>query len=89
MAAGGESTYAGMAALTSLWVHPRARGHGIGDQLVAAVIEWSRGAGYKQILLWVREGNSYAEVLYARHHFKRTGEMMDEPHREFEMARLL
>ena len=89
MAAGGDSSYMGTAALTSLWVDPRARGHGIGDLLVAAVVEWAKGARFKRLLLWVTEGNSHAEALYRRNGFQRTGDVMHEPKREFEMARPL
>ena len=87
MAAGGESTPAGTAALTSLWVDPASRGHGIGDQLVNAVLEWANAAGFGQVLLWVTEGNSHAEALYLRNGFVRTGDVVDEPRPEFEMSR--
>lgn len=89
MAAGGDSTYMGTAALTSLWVDPTARGRGIGDLLVAAVVEWAKGAGFNRLLLWVTEGNSHAEALYRRNGFQRTGDVMHEPKREFEMAKPL
>ncbi|GAC1685393.1 MAG: hypothetical protein PVS2B1_05220 [Candidatus Dormibacteraceae bacterium] len=86
-AAGGDSSYTGTAALTSLWVDASSRGHGIGDQLVNAVLEWANAAGFSQILLWVTEGNSHAEALYLRNGFVRTGVVVDEPRREFEMSR--
>src|SRR5258708_2708479 len=53
MAAGGDSNSAGTAALTSLWVAPGSRGHGIGDSLVLAVLDWAKAAGFSQLLLWV------------------------------------
>jgi len=87
IAAGGESTSAGTAALTSLWVEPASRGQGIGDQLVIAVLEWAKAAGFSQVLLWVTEGNSFAESLYLRNGFRRTGEMTVEPRPEFAMSR--
>jgi ribosomal protein S18 acetylase RimI-like enzyme len=87
LAAGGESNSTGTASLTSLWVEPAARGQGVGDQLVVAVLEWAKAAGFSQVLLWVTEGNSHAEALYARHGFVRTGEVIDQPRREFEMSK--
>jgi len=44
----------------------------------------SRGRGV--VLLWVTEGNSHAEALYERNGFIRTGEVIDQPRREFEMS---
>jgi ribosomal protein S18 acetylase RimI-like enzyme len=87
MAAGGESNHDGTAALTSLWVDPGSRGQGVGDQLVMAVLEWAKAEGFSQVLLWVTEGNSNAESLYQRNGFIRTGEVITERRREFEMSR--
>jgi GNAT superfamily N-acetyltransferase len=89
MAAGGESNYTGTAALTSLWVDPGSRGQGVGDRLVRAVVEWARSEGFSQALLWVTEGNSKAESLYLRNGFIRSGEVIAEPRREFEMSRTI
>jgi GNAT superfamily N-acetyltransferase len=86
-AAGGNSIYTGTAVLTSLWVEPGSRGHRIGDQLVVAVLEWAKAAGFSQVLLWVTEGNLHAEALYLRNGFSRTGDVMEEPRREFEMSK--
>jgi ribosomal protein S18 acetylase RimI-like enzyme len=89
MAAGGDSNSSDTAALTSLWVEPGSRGQGIGDQLVTTVVEWAKAAGFSQVSLWVTEGNVNAEALYRRNGFMRTGETVEEPLREFEMARRL
>ncbi|HKB34553.1 MAG TPA: GNAT family N-acetyltransferase [Candidatus Dormibacteraeota bacterium] len=86
MAAGGESNVTGTAALTSLWVDPGARGRGVGDRLVTAVLEWAKAEGFSQVLLWVTEGNSRAESLYRRNGFSRSGDEITEPLREFEMS---
>jgi GNAT superfamily N-acetyltransferase len=86
MAAGSESNYTGTASLTSLWVDPGARGQGVGDRLVLAVLEWAKSEGFNQVLLWVTEGNSKAESLYLRNGFIRTGTVTTEPLREFEMS---
>ena len=87
MAAAGDSSSAGTAALTSLWVEPGSRGQGVGDGLVIAVVEWAKAAGFSQVLLWVTEANSHAEALYERNGFIRTGDVIDEPRREFEMSK--
>jgi ribosomal protein S18 acetylase RimI-like enzyme len=85
LAGGGDSGPDGVAALTSLWVDPGVRGQGVGDQLVISVTAWATAQGYNQLVLWVTEGNAHAEALYERNGFTRTGEMIEEPRREFEM----
>jgi ribosomal protein S18 acetylase RimI-like enzyme len=80
-----------VAEIVSMWVAPHARGHGVGDRLVRAAIDSAREAGCSEVSLWVAEGNGYAERLYARHGFVRTGAVQpiraDEPDRlEFQMA---
>lgn len=87
MAAGSESNYTGTASLTSLWVDPGSRGQGVGDRLVVAVLEWAKSEGFNQVLLWVAEGNSKAESLYQRNGFIRTGDVITEARREFEMSK--
>ena len=59
--------------LISMWVAPDARGKGAGDVLVRAVLEWAGGNGFRQVGLWVLDGNEPAERLYHRHGFRRTG----------------
>ncbi|MEO6795510.1 MAG: GNAT family N-acetyltransferase [Candidatus Dormibacter sp.] len=91
--AAGIATDAG-AELISMWVDPRARGHGVGDRLVGAVLGWATGEAHGAVALWVAEGNLPAERLYRRHGFRRTGAvkpMTDErpDRREFEMGRVL
>jgi ribosomal protein S18 acetylase RimI-like enzyme len=82
------------AELVSLWVHPGWRGHGVGDMLVQAVLDWAREQGYRQIRLWVSADNGPAERLYVRHGFIRTGArqpvtLADPTRLEFAMARAL
>jgi ribosomal protein S18 acetylase RimI-like enzyme len=89
MVSGGPSNYAGAAVLTSLWVDPTARGRGMGDRLVQAVVDWSKGMGFGQLLLLVAEGNAPAERLYERNGFTRTGEVIHQPRHEFEMSKTL
>jgi GNAT superfamily N-acetyltransferase len=88
-AAGGEGSYKGAAALTSLWVEPGSRGLGIGDQLVIAVLDWAKAAGFSRALLWVADGNLHAEALYRRNGFLRTGDVTNAHPLEFEMSRPL
>jgi GNAT superfamily N-acetyltransferase len=90
MAAVGPSTYTGAADVTSVWVAPAARGKGVGDSLVMALIGWARERGFTQLLLWVADGNTYAEMLYERHGFSRTGDTKPvrpgEDRLEFQMS---
>jgi GNAT superfamily N-acetyltransferase len=91
--AGGITSDDGSAAeLVSMWVAASARGRGIGDALVTAVLAWAAAEGFGQVQLWVSEDNVPAERLYARHGFRRTGAVQpvvaDQPDRlEFEMTR--
>jgi ribosomal protein S18 acetylase RimI-like enzyme len=67
----------GSAWLRSLWVSPRLRGHGPGDQLTAAVEEWARPrAGY--VRLEVVPANAPALGQYRRHGFT-NGQERGEP----------
>jgi ribosomal protein S18 acetylase RimI-like enzyme len=61
------------AGLFSMWVAPEARGSGIGDELVEAVIEWVRAQGYRRLVLDVADENGAAIKLYERHGFEPTG----------------
>lgn len=87
---GGVSDVTGTAALTALWVAPTARGRGVGEALVNAVLAWAKEAGYEQVMLWVVEGNSAAESLYWRIGFRRTGSVQmvrpGDPRIEYEMS---
>ena len=69
-----------------MWVHPEWRGHGVGDLLVRAVIDWATAGRYRALDLWVSVGNDPAEVLYDRHGFVRTG--ATQPIREEDPTRL-
>lgn len=55
--------------LISLWVAPFARGHGVGDALIGAIIKWATSQTQSRLVLRVAEGNERAEALYARHGF--------------------
>jgi GNAT superfamily N-acetyltransferase len=60
--------------LVSMYVRPRARGHGAGEALVAAVIDWAARRNATSVRLWVTETNPHARALYERLGFTLTGE---------------
>ncbi|HVW43848.1 MAG TPA: GNAT family N-acetyltransferase [Amycolatopsis sp.] len=53
----------GVVQVLSLYVAPFARGRGVGDELLRAVVRW---AGERRVMLRVLEGNHPAENLYRR-----------------------
>jgi GNAT superfamily N-acetyltransferase len=59
--------------LMAMWVHPKIRGSGGGDQLVTAVIAWAQSEGAKMVRLKVIQGNDRARRLYERMGFCPTG----------------
>ncbi|PCC73064.1 Ribosomal protein S18 acetylase RimI [Nannocystis exedens] len=63
----------GTGELLSMWVAPAARGHGVGDALIAAIVDWARGEGLRRLVLDVGDANGPAVALYARNGFVATG----------------
>jgi ribosomal protein S18 acetylase RimI-like enzyme len=63
----------GSVELLSMWVAPFARGHGVGDTLVNAVIAWARDQQASRVALAVFESNERALALYRRHGFVDVG----------------
>jgi ribosomal protein S18 acetylase RimI-like enzyme len=59
--------------LVSMWVQPEARGVGVADRLVTAVLEHAQAAGAAQVTLWVVIGNDRARSFYQRMGFVPTG----------------
>jgi ribosomal protein S18 acetylase RimI-like enzyme len=53
----------GGAELMSFWVAPFARGHGVGDALLSAVIKWATSSRYETVSLGVRAANRHAIAL--------------------------
>jgi len=60
--------------LMSMWVAPSARGQGVGDALVDAVIDWAREGRFSRVTLDVSDDNRHAIALYHRKGFLPTGE---------------
>jgi GNAT superfamily N-acetyltransferase len=65
--------YDNAAGLFAMWVAPEARGKGVGDALVAAVINWASENRFERILLDVGDWNRSAINLYKRNGFEPTG----------------
>ncbi|MDL5201689.1 bifunctional helix-turn-helix transcriptional regulator/GNAT family N-acetyltransferase [Streptomyces sp. ALI-76-A] len=68
------------ARLRLLLVEPDARGLGIGDRLVGAVVDFAREVGYRDLVLWTNDVLAGARRIYRRHGFVLTAET---PHRSF------
>ena len=69
MASGTASGPDGSVELISMWVAPVARGRGVGDSLVDAIVEWAREQCAARVVLAVFQGNEHALALYRRHGF--------------------
>lgn len=65
--------------LVSMYVRPAARGRGVGEALVATVINWASKRNAESVHLWVTETNSHARALYERLGFTPTGERQSLP----------
>ena len=65
--------------LVSMYVRPGARGRGVGDALVATVLDWASRRNATTVHLWVTETNAAARALYERCGFTLTGERQQLP----------
>jgi GNAT superfamily N-acetyltransferase len=69
----------GVIELISMFVRPEARGRGVGEALIVAVIDWAAARYATSVHLWVTETNSHARLLYERSGFSPTGERQPLP----------
>ena len=76
---GGYVIEPGTVELISMYVRPRARGRGVGEALVEAVIGWAAARNAASVHLWVTETNTHARALYQRCGFALTGERQPLP----------
>jgi GNAT superfamily N-acetyltransferase len=65
--------------ISGMWVDPTYRHRGIGQALMAAVIDWARAQGAERLELGVVEGNAPAIHLYERFGFKEVSRPMPAP----------
>ena len=81
------------ATLTAMWVAAHARGTGVADVLVTALLDHARDLGLRRVTLDVADDNSRAAAFYERLGFVRTGRTGELPHApgvaEFEMECVL
>ncbi|MGH3646334.1 MAG: GNAT family N-acetyltransferase [Micromonosporaceae bacterium] len=79
--------------LVGMWVRPDWRGRGVGDALVAEVLDWAREASFDRVDLWVLESNQPARHVYQRHGFVATDQYLPSAYtpnqREVMMTRQL
>ena len=76
---GGYQQGTGTVGLISMFVRPRARGSGVGEALIATVLDWARARNATTVHLWVTETNKPARLLYERCGFSPTGERQPVP----------
>ena len=77
--AGGYQAGPGTVGLISMFVRPRARGCGVGEALIATVLDWACARNAASVHLWVTETNKAARLLYERCGFSPTGERQPLP----------
>ena len=81
------------AQVVSVYVAPRARGHGVLDALLDQAQQWARSVGLDRLRLLVHEDNSRARTAYERLGFTPTGRSfpcsLDQTRAEHELDKRL
>ncbi|MGW5384937.1 GNAT family N-acetyltransferase [Nocardia sp. NPDC003963] len=72
------------AKLRILLVHPKARGHGLGERLVTTCLDFARTTGYQRITLWTN-----SVLASARRIYRATGFELDDEHHHRSFGREL
>ena len=67
-----------IAEMTAFWVAPAQRGTGVGEALVAAIVDWAKSQGMTTLQAWVVEDNARAVGFYKKLGFQETEER--QPH---------
>ena len=62
------------AEMTAFWVAPEQRGQGIGEALVAGIVDWAKSQGVTTLQAWVVEDNYRALGFYKKLGFQETEE---------------
>ena len=62
-----------VADLNAFWVDPAHRGQGVGEALIASVIDWAARQGAPQVQAWVMEDSLRALGFYRKTGFLETG----------------
>ena len=65
--------------LIGMFVRPQARGRGVGEAIIDAVVGWAIQKGAATVHLWVTETNKPARMLYERCGFTVTAERQPLP----------
>lgn len=65
-----------------MWVAPEARGKGLGNSLIGAVVEWARRQSAEGVVLWVKRSNAKAIAIYERNGFAPTQSPVQDDEQE-------
>lgn len=69
-----DETMPGWGEIISIYVLPQYFHKGYGSRLISAVSDYLFESGWKDIYLWVLEGNKQARAFYERNHFVFNGD---------------
>lgn len=75
---GAQREHADSVYLYSLWLEPSARGHGLGQLLVSAAVDWARTQRVRTVTLRVNATNTAARGVYEALGFGLTPSVGDE-----------